>query len=219
VEARFSPSPCRQGRVGSNRLMISRDTAAHAKAMPHFQIGIFLICTIMAFGLSSDAQSGQKNGKASVASTAVLAKPSDWGSSAFRLFRKDPRQVTFKLATSWIPGEGHKGMLRYKLTAFQPPTESSANDDDSNTTEAVEKLMNRVQGCSIFLELYDNGGFILRKHEVPFGFGVNGKAHVVSLYANDSFQMDAEEYRQWISEKAGGSWSIAWDCGPTDPNE
>jgi len=52
-----------------------------------------------------DDKSSQKNGNAS---TTALATPADWGSAAYRLFRKDSRQVTFALETSWIPGENHK---------------------------------------------------------------------------------------------------------------
>jgi len=167
-------------------------------------------------------KSGQENGKISTTSTDVLARPTDWGSAAYRLFRNESRQVTFKLVTSWIPGENHKGMLRYKLTAFPTPSTGSSaetNDDGMKAIEAVENLMNRVHDCIISLDLYDKDGFILRKHDIPFGFGKDTRAHVVALWANDSFQMDADDYRLWISEKIGGSWGMGWDCGPTDPHE
>jgi hypothetical protein len=160
-------------------------------------------------------KSGQKNGKISTNATSVLARPFDLGSADYRLFRKDSRQVTFKLVTSWIPGENHKGMLRYKLTASPTPSTGSSaetNDDATNSPEAVEHFMNMVHGCTISLNLYDKDGFILRKHDVPFGFGNDAQAHVIALWANDSFQMDAADYRVWISEKVGGSWGIGWDC-------
>jgi hypothetical protein len=165
-------------------------------------------------------KSGQEGGKISTTSTAALARPTDWGSGTFRLLRKDSRQVTFALVTSWIPGENHKGMLRYKLRAFPAPSiGSSAEHEDMNTPEAVENLMNRVHDCIISLELYDKDGFILRKHDIPFGFGVDAQEHLLALVANDSFQMDAEDYRKWIFEKGGGSWTIGWDCGPKDLHE
>src|ERR1035441_5519187 len=44
-----------------------------------------------------------------------LAKPIDWGEQYVRLFTDSNVLMTFKLATSWIPGQDHKGMFRYKI--------------------------------------------------------------------------------------------------------
>lgn len=192
-------------------------------AVKAFSVALLILSMTVAVSAQSNTDTKKQsdkpgqNAKISTASTAVLARPTDLGSYGARMFRKDSRQVTFRLVTSWIPGENHKGMLRYKLTAVPTPsTGSSAETDDDamNAPEAVERFLNKVHGCIISLNLYDKDGFILRKHDIPFGFGIDAQAHVITLWANDSFQMDAEDYRLWISEKVGGSWGIGWDCLP-----
>jgi hypothetical protein len=118
------------------------------------------------------------------------------------MFEDDPRKIRFRLVTSWIPGEKHQGMFRYKMDAWKA---------DEATAEAVEKLLQRVSRCTITLELYDKDGFVVRRHVVPFIKGVNPEqARLIGLHANDTFQMDAQEYRQFIES---GSWTILWDCG------
>jgi hypothetical protein len=173
--------------------------------------GILLICTVLSVAQPLESQSAQKNSKVAP-STAVLAKPVGWESASHRLFQDDARQVTFSLMTSWIPGANHKGMLRYKLTAIPKASAGSSEDAKPADRVATEKFVNRVHLCSIFLNLYDHGGFILRRHEVSFAKGVDDDACSISLYANDALQMDADEYRLLVSEQAGGAWGISWNC-------
>jgi hypothetical protein len=153
------------------------------------------------------AQSGT-NGKASL--TASLSKAVDMGTSDQRMFEDDPRKIKFRLMTSWIPGEKHQGMFRYKMDAWvdNPKTDESATDKPD---ESVEKLLKRISRCTITLELHDKDEFVLRRHAVPFIRGVDPEhARLNSLYANDIFQMDLQEYRQFLDS---GSWIILWDCG------
>ena len=155
------------------------------------------------------AQSGT-NDKAPKAAKVSLSKAVDMGISDQRMFEDDPRLVKFRLVTSWIPGEKHQGMLRYKMDGWvdKPKTDESAVDEPD---ESVEKLLTRISRCTITLVLYDKDNFILRRHVVPFIRGVDPEhARLHSLYANDAFQMDAQEYRQFIDS---GSWSILWSCG------
>jgi hypothetical protein len=146
--------------------------------------------------------------------TQSLAKPVDWGTSSSRLF-SDSKQVKFLLTTSWIPGENHKGAMRYKMAAW--PDDAKVGDDPTpldETHETTERLMGRVHNCIIELNLFDENVFLLRKTVVPFGFGVNDQGRVISLQANSAIQMDAHEYREFIgSPSGGGSWNISWDCG------
>lgn len=127
------------------------------------------------------------------------------------MFEDDTRQVSFYLATSWIPGEKHVGMLRYKMSAWvskaTPDEKGVFGIDDS---EEAEKLMKRISMCKIALNLFDKDDFLIRKHDVPFEAGVTEKdARMQSLLANDSLQMDAEEYREFIDS---GSYSVSWTC-------
>ncbi len=155
------------------------------------------------------AQSGT-NEKPPKAATTSLSKAADMGTSDQRMFEDEPQRIKFRLVTSWIPGEKHQGMIRYKMFAWvdKPKVgESAATEPD----ESVEKLLKRVSRCAITLELYDKDEFVLRRHVVPFIRGVDPEhARLLALHANDSFQMDAQEYRQFIDS---GSWTILWDCG------
>jgi hypothetical protein len=172
---------------------------------------LLLICAILLIQSASYSQSG-KNGSAAASSTAPLAKPVDLGFFTARLFHDEPQEVAFHLKTSWIPGENHKGMLRYQLTAL--PASSAAPNRTPLDIELEGKLMERVHRCVITLNLHDKGGFILRKHDVAFTLGVDDQVRVRSLYANDACQMDAQEYRDFVGNSAGpGSWNVSWYCG------
>ena len=156
--------------------------------------------------------------KAPGTATTSLSKPADMGTTEIRLF-PDTRKIRFKLTTSWIPGEKRQGMLRYKLSAwvnkpthhFDESTKGDEGTDEPDDSEPVAKLLERVSHCKILLALYDKDQFILRQHVVPFIQGIDPEhARVSSLYANDAFQMESQEYRQFI---VSGTWCILWsDC-------
>jgi len=153
-----------------------------------------------------------KKTSSSVQSDDALAKPLDGGLFTTRLAQAWQR-VTFKLMTSWIPGENRKGMCRYKLEVSpekSDPADTTATTSTASEAESTEELMTGVSKCRIFLNLYDSDGFILRKAEVLFTLGVDEKARLKSLWANDSLQMEAREYRQFVA----GAWNVTWSCGP-----
>lgn len=189
--------------------------------MSTFQVRKNIVLTIRALSFIAIPsllafQSG--TGKAPNAATASLSKPADMGATELRLF-PDTRKIKFKLITSWIPGEKRQGMFRYKLTAlvnkpthhFDESTKGDEGADEPDDSEPVAKLLERVSHCRIVLALYDKDDFILRQHVVPFIQGIDPEhARLSSLYANDAFQMESQEYRQFI---ASGTWSILWsDC-------
>ena|ERR1700730_1505014 len=164
-----------------------------------------LALVIVSGWLFSQAQS---NSKSSPPPAVSLAKALDMGSMDVRLFENLPK-VRFMLKTSWIPGEKRQGMFRYKLSAFLPRLvwEHAPNEPD----EVAENLLKRVSSCRITLGLYDKDTFVLRQHVVPFSKGVDEEhARLQALFANDSFQLDAQEYREFTDS---GSWDISWDCG------
>jgi hypothetical protein len=144
-------------------------------------------------------------------STASLAKPMNWGVFTTRIFPDSPR-VTFSLTTSWIPGENHKGMFRYRIAAIP---ERTAPPDGTINVEETAILLKHVHSCLIFLNLYDADDFILRKIAVPFGQGVDEQVRLQSLNANEAEQMDATDYRSFVG---GGSWNISW-TGCSDVNK
>lgn len=159
------------------------------------------------------APSSQGQAKASSAHKAspdeILAKPVEWGKVTVRLFKDDERRINFSLTTSWIPGEGHKGMFRYRTAAvMQTPTfVQAAKSPNAYAPDGIEKLMRRSHSCDIFFVLNDADGFVLRKVLVPLGFGMDTEGHIGSLYVNDSTQMDAAEYRSFIGKPdASGTW-------------
>ncbi len=146
--------------------------------------------------------------------TVSLTKPIDCGTFTTRLF-SDSNKVIFQLSTSWIPGEKHKGLMRYKLKAFPEVTGSQTSATDRQESTLDEVLLKRVHACDIFLHLYDSDGFMLRSINVSFTFGVDDQARVRDLFTNSSVQMDAQEYRQFVGNvNAPGSWNVSWACAP-----
>jgi hypothetical protein len=143
-----------------------------------------------------------------------LAKPIDWGTFTVRLFN-DSNKVTFQLSTSWIPGEKHKGLMRYKLKAFPEVTEGQTTATNPQKSTPDEALLEHVHACVISLHLYDSDGFMLRSINVSFTFGVDDQARLRGLSTNSSVQMDAQEYRQFVgSVNASGFWNVSWACAP-----
>jgi hypothetical protein len=79
------------------------------------------------------------------------------GNVEIRPLHGDKHDALFTLATSWIPGEGHKGYFRYRVTV------SVVGLDLKATTTYIKAL----RDCHFDLMLYDAGGFKLR--DVDFG--------------------------------------------------
>ena len=166
-----------------------------------------LVAVILVASNLSQSQTRSKS-----TTLANLAKPVEWEAATVTLFKDPPIPLKFTLTTSWIPGENHKGMMRYKMWVLP---------DDSNLLRTasgrstVETLMKRAHECAIGLDLFDSGGFVLRRNIIPFVLGVDEGAQVHNLTANSSVQMDAEEYRELVGiTKTAGSWSVSWGCGP-----
>jgi hypothetical protein len=118
-------------------------------------------------------------------------------------------KAKFHLETSWILGKEHKGMFRYKI--FVSPSDSAVDrlaNLDFYSRSAITAQMKRLQNCSENLVLYDRGGFELRQIDLMLGLAVDHQGVVTGLYANSAEQMDASEYRQFVT----GSWTITWSC-------
>lgn len=180
-------------------------------------------CVILSLLVGFTGASAQStNGKTprQLSQNERLAKPVDWSEYSAHLFKDSPVTMTFRLATSWIPGEDHKGMFRYKLNAFpkKPTTVAEAvKDTELDTPEKIESFVKRVNQCEIFLALYDSDGFLLRSVPVSFDRGVNSEGQLQALSANRSTQMDADEYRMFVgSNSTSGSWAVSWNC-PESP--
>jgi len=137
-----------------------------------------------------------------------LAKPIDWGQQSVRLFTDSNLIMTFTLATSWIPGENHKGVFRYKISAFPDIT------NPYYSPELKEQYIRRVQDCVLFLELYDKDEFSLRTVYLLPERLVDDEAHIIGLTANSSEQMDADEYIKFAGTSifTTGNWEMKWRC-------
>jgi hypothetical protein len=130
------------------------------------------------------------------------------------MFKDTISTTTFTLVTSWIPGEGHKGMFRYKLDsapikpAYGTKLEGNIDYDDP---DVVEKFVQRIHKCTFFLQLYDSDGFLLRTITVDFINTIDGSGRIVGLSANSSTQMDADEYKKLVGNSIlSGSYNILW---------
>jgi hypothetical protein len=146
----------------------------------------------------------------------ALAKPRDWGEVSIRLFKDSEMQMTFGLATSWIPGEEHKGMFRYRLSAYPKTPQTIAERarfPELYSPAAIESFVERVQKCDFILELFDSDQFKLRNVSVFFNRAVDEQARLIGLETNSSSQMDADEYRKLIGNAVvTGSWEIGRAC-------
>jgi hypothetical protein len=137
-----------------------------------------------------------------------FAKPEGWGKIELKLFKDSPDFMAFRLLTSWIPGEDHKGRFRYKLTATPRLVGEYASEP-----RQIGILSDRVQNCSISLILSDVYGFELRRVPVLFGTTVNSESETVGLLASTSVQMDLSEYKSFIgNDVRSGTWNIGWNC-------
>ena len=151
----------------------------------------------------------------------VLAKPIDWGQKSVRIFRGSNILMNFKLATSWIPGQDHVGLFRFKLSAVPkiPPAQAQQiGEKNLDAPEELERFVARAHTCTFGLMLNDADGFLLRSITVSFlNVSDDGNGQIVGLMANSSDQMDADEYLRFLgTEKAKGSWQVTWnsDCSP-----
>jgi hypothetical protein len=98
-------------------------------------------------------------------------------------------------------------------TSFQTLVHSKEKLLPADAVAQDEQLLRRVHACLITLNLYDVDGFILRRIDVPLMQGVDDNAKLSSLDANESVQMDANEYRSLLgNSKASGSWNVSWAC-------
>jgi hypothetical protein len=144
------------------------------------------------------------------------AKPVDWTECSRHLFKDSETSTVFTLKTSWIPGADHKGMFRYIMSAFPKQTSiiaDTAKNPELDSPKKIEDFVKRVNSCTINLVLHDTDGFLLRKIPVEFSYKVGEDAHISSLAANDSDQMDAEEYKKFLGDSPmPESWSVTWAC-------
>jgi hypothetical protein len=121
-----------------------------------------------------------------------LAKTVIWSPLSERLFSDDPHVAAFSLKTSWIPGEGHKGMLRYQIAVTaedMTPSEIAGYPHASSKQE----FLKRISSCGIQLRLSDSEGFIVRKTEVVLDYVTDRYSQVDALNANGATQMNAAE--------------------------
>ncbi|MFZ0303113.1 MAG: hypothetical protein WAL75_10520 [Terracidiphilus sp.] len=177
-----------------------------------------LLATLSALGPGQTPLA--RNSSAAASRDQLLAAPIYWAEIHLRMFKDTVSTADFDLATSWIPGEDHKGMFRFKLFASAKRPELGAKlpgNIDYDDPEQVEKFIKRVHRCTVFLELYDSDGFLLREIPITFASGLDSSGRITELSANSAAQMDADEYRKLIGKTGatGGSFNISW----VDPDE
>ena len=146
----------------------------------------------------------------------ALSKPAVWRASEQHLFADSKIVVVFTLATSWIPGEDHKGLFRYKLHAAPRMSfQDIADNPELSSREGIETFVKRVSDCSITLRLNDRDGFLLRTVPLNFNLEVGEDTKVQALSANDATQMDAAEYKMFAGDgTTSGTYGIGWKCVP-----
>lgn len=177
-------------------------------------VGLACAMLVVTCGLGLAQQSPTKAPSTHAPRDSVLATPIYWSELHLRMFKDTVSTVDFDLVTSWIPGENHKGMFRFKLSAAPKRPALGAklpSNIDYDNPEEVEKFIKRVHRCSIFLRVYDSDGFLLREVPVIFDSGTGSDGRITALFANSAVQMDADEYRKLIGNaSSAGSYGISW---------
>ena len=167
---------------------------------------------VLSLLLSNASQS--QTSRRTDASNQALASPQEWGSITLRLFKDSDKKITFSFATSWIPGDTHQGLFRYRIKGIPVELTTDQRALEMNIPEAIERLVIRAHECSFELQLYDSDGFILRKVPIPALNYISADGRIVALSANEAVQMDASEYHRLIGTPgSSGSWDLGWGCG------
>jgi hypothetical protein len=142
-----------------------------------------------------------------------LAKPTEWKEIHIKILADDPRPATFTLVTSWIPGDAHKGYIRYRIKGW--PSYLSMENKFKNTVPDQgwdeDIFVEKIHRCDYYFVSYDGGGFKLRETQVYFQKGVDSTGKVISMESNDMFQMDLSDYKSF-SGNPSGSWDLLWSC-------
>jgi hypothetical protein len=138
-----------------------------------------------------------QSGKKSIPPEVALSKGVEMGAITISPIANEKRLVVFRLATSWIPGEGRKGFFRYRLSAVP----YGADPD------GVATYLRKLSSCSLYLEIYDSEQFKLRSIPVIFDREVSNSGDLVSMTSNDMVQMDLMEYKSFAP---AGSWNVSW---------
>ncbi len=152
-------------------------------------------CLIIA--LCTGVALGQQRGSAS-GSPGSLSKGTNMGKLTIRPMVDDTHAATFSLWTSWLPGENHKGVFRYRVVV--------AGEDLAPSEEA--SYIKQLNTCQFTLTPYDTDSFKIRDVPLKFDFGVTQDGTVYQLQTNELAQMDLTEYRSFL---AGHRWIVSWD--------
>jgi hypothetical protein len=169
-----------------------------------------VLVLVLLFSSASQPQSKRTTD----ASNEALSIPQSWTSTTLRLFKDSDRKIVFSLATSWIPGDNHRGLFRYKIKGLPVELTPAERAFEMNIPEGNEKLIIRAHACSMELELYDSDEFILRKVPIPSFNYLSSDGKIVGLNLNEAVQMDASEYRRLVGAPShSGSWNLGWSCG------
>jgi hypothetical protein len=149
----------------------------------------------MVFAVASPAPSQNNKGTATVPPS--LSKGLDMGSVTIKPIPEEKRSAVFMLFTSWIPGEGRKGFIRYRINAAP----------DGGDLKEVITYMQKLTSCSFNLELYDSENFKLRTIPLTFSREISSSGDVVAMSSIDMSQMDLAEYKSFIPRER---WTISW---------
>lgn len=178
---------------------------------------IFLVFNCF-FATSSYGQAKDSTRKSSRTSNFTIdySKAAFLGTRQIRIFEDDPRKFQFILLTSWIPGHEHKGFFRYQLSATVLSVPPSPNPLYKPTPPSqgwgIPETIDRLHNCMLFLDVFDDGGFVLQKIPLIFQRTVDDQSVTIGLSANDSSQMDLHDYQSFLNAKPETSWDIGWAC-------
>jgi hypothetical protein len=128
-----------------------------------------------------------------------LSQTREWNPIKISPLRPANNIATFSLATSWIPGEQHKGYFRYRMNVISGET----------TLKDSTQYFKLLNSCQFILVLYDSQGFKLREIRLSFISSIADSGDITALSTNEMTQMDADDYRALMK----GRFNIMWEGG------
>ena len=128
-----------------------------------------------------------------------LAKGISWAPDVAHVLGPNKHEAVFTMVTSWIPGEGHRGFIRYQLNAV----------GEGVSLKDAPSFIEELHVCTYTLLLYDSENFILRRVPIIFMRTTDDSGDITSMNANDLAQMDMSEYESFIKD---GRWQVSWAC-------
>ena len=186
-----------------------KQSVSKSKLFKNLAFFLAILAALSATLVSGNAQ--RPKSRPVTSNNAIYAFPRYWPEQKVAMFEDSKTLATnFGLITSWVPGDGMNGVMRYQLYAYPIwQDDGKRPNSDDIYGESIEKYVRRIHACTIYLDLIDVYGFNLRAEEINFRYGANDKGRIIEADANSSIAMSIDEYK--ILLKGTQGYNIRWN--------